>query len=35
MDRVYMKGHQKHSEDLDWAESSAKLLAKRLRKEKW
>jgi hypothetical protein len=34
-DRLYMEGHQRHPEDLDWAESSAKLLSKRLPKEKW
>ena len=33
-DRLYVKGHQRHPEDLYWAESSAKLLAKRLGKEK-
>lgn len=33
--RLYMEGHQRHPEDLDWAESSAKLLSKRLPKEKW
>jgi metal-responsive CopG/Arc/MetJ family transcriptional regulator len=34
-DRVYMEGHQRYPEDLDWAKSSAKLLSKRLPKEKW
>jgi hypothetical protein len=34
-DRLYIEGHQRHPEDLDWAESSAKLLSKRLPKEKW
>jgi hypothetical protein len=34
-DRLYVEGYQRHPEDLDWAESSAKLLSKRLRKEKW
>jgi len=33
--RRYMEGYQRHPEDLDWAESSAKLLSKRLPKEKW
>ena len=35
LDRLYIDGHQSHPEDLDWAESSAKLLSKRLPKEKW
>ena len=35
MDRLYMEGHRSHPEDLDWAESSARLLSKRLPKEKW
>ena len=35
LDRLYIEGHQRHPEDLDWAESSAKLLSKRLPKEKW
>jgi metal-responsive CopG/Arc/MetJ family transcriptional regulator len=35
LDRLYIQGHQSHPEDLDWAESSAKLLSKRLPKEKW
>lgn len=34
-DRLYMEGHRSRPEDLDWAESSAKLLSKRLPKEKW
>ena len=34
-DRLYIEGHQRHPEDLDWAESSAKLLSKRLPKENW
>jgi hypothetical protein len=34
-DRLYVESHQRHPEDLDWAESSAKLLSKRLPKEKW
>jgi hypothetical protein len=35
LDRLYVEEHQTHPEDLDWAESSAKLLFKRLPKEKW
>jgi metal-responsive CopG/Arc/MetJ family transcriptional regulator len=35
LDRLYIEGHQKHPEDDDWADSSAKLLSKRLPKEKW
>lgn len=35
LDRLYMEGHRRQPEDLDWAESSAKLLSKRLPKEKW
>ena len=35
LDRLYIEGHEAHPEDLDWAESSAKLLSKRLPKEKW
>jgi metal-responsive CopG/Arc/MetJ family transcriptional regulator len=31
LDRLYIEGHQKHPEDVDWAQSSAK----RLPKEKW
>lgn len=34
-DRLYIAGHQSRPEDLDWAESSAKLLSKRRPKEKW
>ena len=34
LDRLYIEGHQSHPEDLDWARSSAKLLSKRLPKEK-
>ena len=35
LDRLYIKGHQSHPENLNWARSSAKLLSKRLPKEKW
>jgi hypothetical protein len=35
LDRLYMEGHRRHPEDLEWAESSVKLLSKRLPKEKW
>lgn len=35
LDRLYVEGHQKHPEGLDWAQSSAALLSKRLPKEKW
>lgn len=35
LDRRYMEGYRKKPEELDWAETSAKLLAKRLAKEKW
>lgn len=35
LDRLYMEGHRSQPEDLDWAESSAGLLSKRLPKEKW
>ena len=35
LDRLYMEGHKRQPEDLAWAESSAKLLSKRLPKEKW
>ena len=35
LDRLYMEGHRSQPEDLDWAESSARLLSKRLPKEKW
>ena len=35
LDRLYIEGHQNKPESIDWAESSVKLLAKRLPKEKW
>jgi hypothetical protein len=35
LDRLYIEGHQRRPENLDWAQSSAKLLSKRLPKEKW
>jgi hypothetical protein len=35
LDRLYIEGHQSRPENLDWAENSAKLLSKRLPKEKW
>jgi metal-responsive CopG/Arc/MetJ family transcriptional regulator len=35
LDRRYMEGYRKKPEELDWAETSAKLLSKRLPKEKW
>jgi hypothetical protein len=35
LDRLYIEGHQSRPESLDWAQSSAKLLSKRLPKEKW
>lgn len=35
LDRLYIEGHRSQPEDLDWAQSSARLLSKRLRKEKW
>ncbi len=35
LDRLYVEGHLSQPEDLAWAESSAKLLSKRLPKEKW
>ena len=35
LDRLYTEGHRRQPEDLSWAESSAKLLAKRVPKEKW
>jgi metal-responsive CopG/Arc/MetJ family transcriptional regulator len=35
LDRLYVEGHRSQAEDLAWAESSAKLLSKRLPKEKW
>ena len=34
LDRLYVEGHQRHPENLDWAQSSATLLSKRLPKEK-
>lgn len=35
LDRLYMEGHRRHPEDLEWAESSVKLLSERLPREKW
>jgi hypothetical protein len=35
LDRLYIEGHKSRPENLDWAQSSAKLLSKRLPKEKW
>jgi hypothetical protein len=35
LDRLYIEGHQSRPENLDWAKSAAKLLSKRLPKEKW
>ena len=35
MDRLYIEGHRSQPEDLAWAESAARLLSKRLPKEKW
>ena len=35
LDRLYIEGHRSQPENLDWAENSAKLLSKRLPKEKW
>ena len=35
LDRRYMEGYQKKPDELDWAETSVKLLSKRLPKEKW
>ena len=35
LDQLYMEGHRSQPEDLGWAESSARLLSKRLPKEKW
>jgi hypothetical protein len=35
LDRVYIEGHRSQPEDLSWAESSVRLLSKRLPKEKW
>jgi hypothetical protein len=34
LDRLYMEGHRSQPENLDWAESSARLLSMRLPKEK-
>jgi hypothetical protein len=35
LDQLYIAGYQRRPESLDWAQSSAKLLSKRLPKEKW
>jgi hypothetical protein len=35
LDRLYSEGYRKKPEQSDWAVASAKLLAKRLPKEKW
>ena len=35
MDRRYVEGYRKKPEDTAWAETSAKLLARRLPREKW
>lgn len=35
LDRLYVEGYRKKPEELDWAEVSAKLLSRRLPKEKW
>ena len=35
LDRLYIEGHRSRPENLDWAESSAKLFSKRQPKEKW
>lgn len=35
LDRRYVEGYRTSPEELDWAETSAKLLSKRLPKEKW
>ncbi len=35
LDLLYIEGHQSRPENLEWAENSAKLLSKRLPKEKW
>ena len=35
LDRLYSEGYRKKPEEPSWAEGSAKLLAKRLPKEKW
>lgn len=35
LDRLYVEGYRKKPEEAEWAEASAKLLARRLPKEKW
>ena len=35
LDRLYQKGYRKSPEQPAWPEASAKLLSKRLPKEKW
>lgn len=35
LDRLYVEGYRTSPEELDWAEASARLLSKRLPKEKW
>ena len=35
LDRLYVEGYRKRPEESDWAETSVKLLSKRLPKEKW
>lgn len=35
LDRRYVEGYRTNPEKLHWAETSAKLLSKRLPKEKW
>jgi len=35
LDRRYMDGYRKKPEGTDWAQASARLLSKRLPKEKW
>ncbi len=35
LDRRYVAGYRKKPEDLEWAKASARLLSKRLPKEKW
>jgi len=35
LDHRYIEGYRKKPEEPDWAETSAKLLSKRLPKEKW
>ena len=35
LDRLYVEGYRKQPEDVDWAQTSVKLLSKRLPKEKW